>query len=123
MRLQRFITETEELSGKAPEDDREEKSTEDGKETEFKDDVLTPEQELEATMTTAIGAVVKAVKTATDNNGLNSAVKKAAPLYKEHGEKFLTDLKKAMSVDIKPEMVDRFIEIAKNFSDKLTHLK
>lgn len=117
MRLQRFITETEEVSGAAPEE----------KEVVDKEPELTPEQEeaqaAEEEKVKAIDMVVDTVKAAVDKNGLNGAVKKAAPLYKEYGEQWFKDLKKSMLVHIKPEMVDRFMEITKNFSDKLVHLK
>ena len=113
MRLQRYITETEELSGNEPEE----------KEPEDKEPEKTPEQEAEEQKVKDIEAVVDAVKSAVDKNGLNSAVKKAAPLYKEYGEQWLKDLKTALLIHIKPEMTERFIEITKNFSDKLVHLK
>jgi len=70
-----------------------------------------------------IERIVQMVKAATDKNQLNNAVKTAAPLYKIYGDEWLSDLKKALSVDIVPETVKQFIEITKNFSEKLTHLK
>ena len=135
MRLQRFITETEEASGAAPDDqftdadfggEKDPKDPKDGKEGE-KGPELSPEeqeaQDTEAKKLTDITSIVDTVVKAVDKNGLNSAVKKAAPLYKQYGDQWLTDLKKAMSIDVTPEMVSRFMEIVKNFSDKLTHLK
>lgn len=129
MRLQRFITETEDVSGSAPNDqftdadfggDKDPKDGEKGPE-------LSPEeqeaQDTEAKKLSDIKSIVDTVVKAVDKNGLNSAVKRAAPLYKQYGDQWLTDLKKSLSVDVTPEMVNRFMEIVKNFSDKLTHLK
>ncbi len=125
MRLQRFITETDEVSGAEPDDQFTDQDF--GKDKEGKGSELSPEeqetQDSEAKKLTDITSIVNTVTKATDKNGLNSAVKTAAPLYKQYGEQWLTDLKKALSVDITPEVVNRFIEITKNFSDKLTHLK
>lgn len=107
MRFIYFLTEADAPSGDVP------------KEKEEK----TPEQEAEEQKVKDITAIVDKVKASTSKNDLNSAVKTAAPLYKEYGEKWFKELEKALRADITDDMVDRFIMITKNFSDKLTHIK
>lgn len=117
MRLFNYITETDEPSGKAPEEKPEKKDGFPEKEEK------TPEQEAEEQKVKDIESIVDSVKNATDKNQMNNAVKQTAALYKQYGEEWLTQFKKALSVDITPEIVERFMEYVKNFSEKLIHIK
>lgn len=82
------------------------------------EDAAGPDEE-----TAAIEKIVDTVKMATDKNAMNSGVEQAGAFYKLYGDKWLDKLEKALRVDIVKDIVDRFIEYTKNFSDKLEHLK
>lgn len=110
MRLLHFLTEADAPSGDVPQE-------------KPKEPEKTPEQEAEEQKVKDIEAIVDKVKAATSKNDLNSAVKVAAPLYKEYGEEWFKQLKKALSVDIVSEIVDEFMTVTRNFSERLIHLK
>jgi hypothetical protein len=113
MRLYRTILEAE-ADEKEEKDqdvvDKEEKDTEE------------PEPEVDDSVAD-IEKIVDMVVGATDKNGLNSAVQSAGSMAKQYGKAWLGQLKKALLVDVQPETVDRFIDYATKFSEKLTHLK
>lgn len=117
MRLRSFLTLTEETSGKH--------ISASDKVIDGKTDTKKSPEQLEAEKRQKeLERVVQTVEMAPKKEQLNRAIDIAAPLVKQYGKQWRDNLEKALSVNIKPEIVKLFMMYVDNKAEyNLPHLK